>query len=126
MKLALLMLAAALAIPSTVFAQQVHFTNPQSTKAQPPNVPSTNAQTAAQKSEKKSFTLRGVVEGVDAKAGRLTVNHEKVEGWMGAMTMAYAVDKPEDLPKLKIGDHIEATVYQDEYKLYNIRVASQK
>jgi len=109
MKLASLMLAAALAIPSMMVAQQIH---------------STTVQTGTP--AKKSFTLRGVVEGVDAKAGRLTVNHEKVEGWMGAMTMAYAVDKPEDLPKLKIGDHIEATVYQDEYKLYNIRVTGQK
>lgn len=75
---------------------------------------------------KKSFTLRGIVEGVDAKAGRLTVNHEKVEGWMGAMTIAYAVDKPEELEKLKPGDRIEATVYQDEYKLYNIKVTGQK
>jgi Cu/Ag efflux protein CusF len=77
-------------------------------------------------SQKKSFTLRGVVEGVDAKAGRVTVNHEKVEGWMDAMTMAYSVDKPEELEKLKAGDRIEATVYQDEYKLYNIRVTGRK
>jgi len=76
--------------------------------------------------QKKSLTLRGVVEGVDAKAGRVTVNHEKVEGWMDAMTMAYSVDKPEDLQRLKIGDRIEATVYQDEYKLYNIRVTGRK
>jgi protein SCO1/2 len=80
----------------------------------------------AGKNQKKSFTLRGVVEGVDAKAGRLTVNHGAVEGWMGAMTMAYSVDKPEDLQKLKVGDHIEATVYQDEYKLYEIKVVAQK
>jgi Cu/Ag efflux protein CusF len=84
------------------------------------------AGSAAQKNQKKSFTLRGVVEGVDAKAGRLTVNHGKVEGWMDAMTMAYAVDKPEDLQKLKVGDRIEATVYQDEYKLYDIKVVAQK
>jgi Cu/Ag efflux protein CusF len=79
-----------------------------------------------QKNDKKSFTLRGVVEGVDAKAGRLTVNHEKVEGWMAAMTMAYAVDKPEDLQRVKVGDRIEATVYQDEYKLYDIKVTGKK
>jgi Cu/Ag efflux protein CusF len=45
---------------------------------------------------------------------------------MDAMTMAYAVDKPDELRKLKPGDHIEATVYQDEYKLYNIKVTGQK
>jgi Cu/Ag efflux protein CusF len=104
-----LILAAALVVAFPLVAQQI-------------------ASTAVQagSTAKKSFTLRGVVEGVDAKAGRVTVNHEKVEGWMGAMTMAYAVDKPEELPKLKVGDRIEATVYQDEYKLYNIKVTGQK
>lgn len=105
----LLALAAAVAIPSATLAQQHDPTRVQ-------------AGTAA----KKSFTLRGVVEGVDAKAGRLTVNHEKVEGWMAAMTMAYAVDKPEDLERVKVGDKIEATVYQDEYKLYDIKVTGKK
>jgi Cu/Ag efflux protein CusF len=93
------------------------FTNAQQTDA---------SRVQAGKNQKKSFTLRGVVEGVDAKSGRLTVNHGAVEGWMGAMTMAYAVDKPEDAQKVKVGDHIEATVYQDEYKLYDIKVVPQK
>ncbi len=93
------------------------------------NIDSQNAHATyvqAATAAKKSFTLRGVVEGVDAKAGRVTVNHEKVEGWMAAMTMAYAVDKPEQLEKLEPGDRIEATVYQDEYKLYDIKVVSKK
>ena len=102
-------LTTALAVPAAMLAQQSDFTRVQ-------------AGTAA----KKSFTLRGVVEGVDAKAGRLTVNHEKVEGWMAAMTMAYAVDKPEDLQRVKVGDKIEATVYLDEYKLYDIKVTGKK
>ena len=98
-------LAIALAVPCAMPAQQ---------------------QSGQQKAAKKSFTLRGVVEGVDAKAGRLTVNHEKVEGWMDAMTMAYSVDKPADLERVKVGDKIEATVYQDEYKLYDIKVTGKK
>jgi Cu/Ag efflux protein CusF len=75
---------------------------------------------------KKSFSFHGVVEGVDAKAGRVTVNNEKIEGWMDAMTMAYSVDKAADLEKVKPGDRIEATVYQDDYKLYNIKVVGRK
>jgi Cu/Ag efflux protein CusF len=75
---------------------------------------------------KKSFTFHGVVEAVDAKAGRVTVNNEKIEGWMDAMTMAYAVDNPEQLQKVKSGDRIEATVYQDDYKLYDIKVTGHK
>lgn len=77
-------------------------------------------------SAKKSYTFHGVVQSVDAKAGRVTVNNEKIEGWMGAMTMGYSVDKPEDLADVKPGDRIEATVYQDDYKLYNVKVIGKK
>src|SRR5665213_189652 len=97
-------LCAVLAVPCALTAQQ----------AKASSVDATNVQ--ADTAVKKSVTLRGVVESVDAKAGRVTVNHGKVEGWMGAMTMAYPVDKPEQLQELKPGDHIEAMVYQDEYK----------
>src|SRR5258708_11762811 len=111
-------LAAALLIPVAALAQQ--------REIMPVRQEPLQQEQVQQKSDKKSFTLRGVVEGVDAKAGRLTVNHEKVEGWMAAMTMAYAVDKPADLEKVKVGDKIEATVYQDEYKLYDIKVTGKK
>jgi Cu/Ag efflux protein CusF len=77
---------------------------------------------SAQQAAKKSYTFRGVVESVDAKAGRVTVANEKIEGWMDAMTMGYSVDKPEDLEKVKAGDKIEATVYDGDYKLYNLKV----
>lgn len=81
---------------------------------------------SAQKTEKKSYTFRGVVQSVDAKAGRLTAANEKIEGWMDAMTMAYSVDKPDELQKVKAGDKIEATVYDGDYKLYNVKVVGQK
>ena len=72
--------------------------------------------------KKKSYTLRGKVEAVDEKGNTLTVNHEKVEGWMEAMTMAFEVDKPEVLKKIKVGDRIKATVYDNDFKLYNVEV----
>jgi protein SCO1 len=75
---------------------------------------------AQQPAKGKSFTLRGKVEEVGKD--RLTVNHERVEGYMGAMTMPYKVDTPDVLSKVKVGDQIEATVYADDYTLYNIKV----
>lgn len=48
--------------------------------------------TYAQQSGKKEDVFRGKVEKVDAQAKRLTVNGERVEGWMGAMVMAYSVE----------------------------------
>ena len=67
-----------------------------------------------------SHTLHGKVMEVGATS--LTVDHEKVEGYMDAMTMAYKVDKPESLKGLKKGDMIMATVYDGDYTLYEIKL----
>jgi Cu/Ag efflux protein CusF len=77
---------------------------------------------------KKSHTLRGKVEGVDASAKSLTVNHGKVEGWMDGMTMKYKIDNADVFKNVKNGDTIEATVYDGDYTLYKVHVvpADQK
>ena len=72
--------------------------------------------------EKQSFVLRGKVEGVNQSGNTLTVNHEKVEGYMAAMTMPYKVDKADVFKRVKAGDQIHATVYEGDYTLYNIEV----
>ena len=68
----------------------------------------------------KPMTFHGKVEAVTDKG--LTVNGEKVEGWMDAMTMSYPVDKPEVLKKVKVGDTIMATVYKGEITLHDVQV----
>ena len=68
----------------------------------------------------KSYMFRGKVEAVTEKG--LTVNGEKVEGWMDAMTMSYPVDKPDVLKKVKVGDIIMATVYKGDMTLHNVEV----
>ena len=75
---------------------------------------------------KKAYTLKGKVEAINASTKSLTVNHEKVEGWMEAMTMAYAVDKEEVLKQVKVGDHISAKVYDGDYTLHDVRVIPKK
>lgn len=75
--------------------------------------------TAAQQ-KGKQFTLKGKVTDVGKDV--LTVNHGNVEGYMGAMTMPYKVDKIDILKSVKAGDQIEATVYADDYTLYNVKV----
>jgi Cu/Ag efflux protein CusF len=72
------------------------------------------------KQKGKSHMLHGKVTEVGTSS--LTVDHEKVEGYMDAMTMAYKVDKPEQLKNLKKGDMIMATVYDGDYTLYDIKV----
>ena len=81
------------------------------------------AAAAAQQPVKgKAHMLRGTVTEVGQD--RLTVKHGKIEGYMAAMTMPYKVDKPDVLRKVKAGDDIEATVYEEDYTLYNVKVVA--
>jgi Cu/Ag efflux protein CusF len=73
-------------------------------------------------SGKKEYTFHGKVETVDKGSGSMRVNGEKVEGWMGAMTMDYKVDDPSILGKVKPGDRIMATVYDGDYTLHKVKV----
>jgi len=71
---------------------------------------------------KKAYTFHGKVEAVNAGAGSLTVNGEKVEGWMDAMTMGYKVDDPAVLKNIKAGDRITATVFEGDMTLHKVQV----
>lgn len=79
----------------------------------------------AQESGKKSVTFRRKVEGVDTATKRLTVTNDPIEGWMGAMTMGYAVDNEDVLHRVKVGDRITAKVYEGDFKLYDVQVVPQ-
>lgn len=72
------------------------------------------------KEKGKSYTFHGKVEAVTEKG--LTINGEKVAGWMEAMTMTYPVDKFDVLKKVKTGDRIMATVYDGDMTLHNVEV----
>src|SRR5215475_3448683 len=83
-----------------------------------------NAQTPP--AGKKDHAFKGKVEKVDPKTKMVTVNNESIPGWMMSMTMSYKVDKPSEgiLDKLKPGDQITATVYEQDFQtLYNVKVA---
>ena len=59
----------------------------------------------------KEYVMRGEVLKLDPANQLATIKHEEIKGWMGAMTMDYAVrDKPE-FAKLRNGAHFTATVY---------------
>ncbi|MBY0507748.1 MAG: TolC family protein [Bryobacteraceae bacterium] len=79
----------------------------------------------AQPAGRKSFTFRGKVEQVNTATKRLIINGEKTEGWMDAMTMAYVIDRPEEvLARVKVGDQIAAKVYEGDLTLYEVQVLS--
>ena len=91
------------------------------------NAPPADPVAQAPAAEKKGHAFRGKVEGVDAAAKTLTVAGENVEGWMGAMTMVYQVDKPEVLAKIAAGDQITATVYDGDFgTLHGVAIAAAK
>jgi Cu/Ag efflux protein CusF len=68
----------------------------------------------------KSHPFTGKV--TEVSKDKLTVQHGDIPGYMGGMTMGYKVDKPDVLSKVKTGDQIEATVYDEDYTLYNVKV----
>jgi protein SCO1/2 len=74
---------------------------------------------------KKEYSFHGKVKAIDKSTKSLTVNGEKVEGWMDAMTMSYKVDDPSIIDKLKPGDQITATVYEGDYTLHKVKLIGQ-
>ena len=74
---------------------------------------------------KKEYPVHGKIEAVDQANKKLTVNADKIEGFMEAMTMPYKVDKPDVLKKVKVGDEIKATVTSDMI-LHNVQVVAPK
>jgi len=85
-------------------------------------LPSGSGQTAD--ATKPAHAFAGRVQAVSETTGTLTVNHGTVEGWMGAMTMAYPVDNPEVLKRIKVGDQVSATVYRGDLTLHDVKVVA--
>ncbi len=52
----------------------------------------------------------GVVRGLDAEAGRITLEHGEIPGLMKPMTMAFDVADPDLLDGLEEGDRVEFEV----------------
>jgi len=73
----------------------------------------------------KRYHLKGKVLSVDKRANMLNVDAEDIPGFMGAMTMPYAVKPASELDKLAPGNAITAdvVVQDDNSWLENIVVA---
>ncbi|MFZ5927748.1 MAG: copper-binding protein [Acidobacteriota bacterium] len=59
---------------------------------------------------KQRYQLRGRVLRLRPEARIASIAHEKIEGWMEAMTMEFPVPKEADFARLKEGAVIRATV----------------
>lgn len=65
---------------------------------------------SAADSSYKVYKLRGKVVGTSPASGEVTLNHEAIPGFMGAMTMPYKLKDPNILSELHPGDVITADV----------------
>jgi protein SCO1/2 len=61
--------------------------------------------------EVKHYTIHGQIVRLDAKDKLATIKHQKIEGWMGAMTMDFPVRDEKEFSALHEGDKIDGTVF---------------
>jgi len=66
----------------------------------------------------KRYPMEGDVKALDAAAKTATIDAGKIGDWMEAMTMDYSVKPDSEFAKLKVGDHIKATVVVEDDKYY--------
>ena len=62
------------------------------------------------RSDRRSYTLQGQVQSIDAEHRLVVVKHEEIKGFMPAMTMPYEVEETKWLGELAPGDLIDATL----------------
>ena len=78
--------------------------------------------------EMKEYKLEGEIISVDKAKKAAVIKHGDIEGYMPAMTMSYPVPEDVDLEKIKAGDKVTATVYDNKaegkYWVGNIAVAN--
>ncbi len=60
--------------------------------------------------ERRSFEIKGTVVSVDQTKGQVTLAHEEIPGFMGAMTMPFKVKDGWALPVLAPGQRVQATL----------------
>jgi FtsP/CotA-like multicopper oxidase with cupredoxin domain len=63
----------------------------------------------------------GTVVSVDLRKSRVIIDHEEIPGFMAAMTMNYAVTRPELLTRVKTGDRIRFTIDAEQRGIVDIQ-----
>ncbi len=74
------------------------------------------------KIETQTFTVKAVVVSVDPDAGKITVDHEEIPGYMSAMVMSIAVRDPAILSDVRSGDRIEFELLREGSELLITRI----
>jgi protein SCO1/2 len=79
--------------------------------SEPAAAPEAAQEPTAPDTETREYPIRGQVVSVNPEAKSIILNHEKIEGFMEAMTMPYPVPEDADIQKMKPGDTINAKVF---------------
>jgi Cu/Ag efflux protein CusF len=58
----------------------------------------------------KTYTFHGTPLKIDAAEGMITIKHEKIEGYMDAMTMPYKVASADILKQVTVGKETHFTL----------------
>ena len=64
----------------------------------------------------------GVVTAVDPAKGWLTLDHEAIKGFMGAMEMMYRVEPPRLSAGLRVGDRIAFDIEAGRFAIVGVKV----
>jgi len=70
------------------------------------------------KNQTRRYAMEGEVKALDPATKTATIAAGKIGDWMEAMTMDYPVKPDSEFAKLKVGDHIKATVVVEDVKYY--------
>src|SRR3954447_3979268 len=80
---------------------------------------------ASDKPASKSVQGIGVVTAIDTEARRLTINHEDIKGFMGAMEMAFPVARPALLTGIRAGDKIRFVINRRKGLIVGLKVTGR-
>ena len=64
----------------------------------------------------------GIVKAVDSAKGWLTLDHEAIKGFMGAMEMMYRVEPPRLTAGIRVGDRVAFAIDAEHYAIVGVKV----
>jgi len=77
---------------------------------------------APKPAETKTYSVRGEVLRLDTVNHTAVLKHDKIEGWMEAMTMEFPVKDPAEFAKLSVGDQILAKLQVNDIEYYLVHI----
>jgi protein SCO1/2 len=83
---------------------------------------------SCRQSEKRTFSVRGVVQEIKSGGQSAVIRHETISGYMGAMTMPFDVRTTNELANVRPGDEVEfrLVVTSDDSWIENVKKTGRK